>query len=270
MKITQKKTPNQSSRNGHKPDMIVSHITEGGYNGAVSWLCNPKSGASSHYIVSKKGEITQLVSIDRMAWINGTSDNPTAPNSHRKSALKIVRDRNINANLYTVGIEHEGFTADGGGRLTPEQFKATVWLHKHIISEIKRIYGIDVPIDREHIVGHYQVDPIRKPGCPGKNFQWNDLIKALKEEDKLTIMWQGNPVKVNAINRNGNNYIMVRDLTKFGVKIDYNRITKEVIINGKTIKADMLLIKDFNYIKLQDLSKAGFTAGYDGKMPTIK
>lgn len=179
-KIIQKSSPNKRSRNNWKPDMIVSHITEGNYAGAVSWLCNPQSQASSHFVVSKRGEITQLVPITESAWVNGTSTDISKNNHYSKSSLKLVRDRKTNANYYTIGIEHEGFSSQGGGKLTPEQFKATVWLHKHIIAEVKRIYGIDIPIDREHIVGHYQVDPIRKPNCPGKNFQWDDLIKELK------------------------------------------------------------------------------------------
>lgn len=178
--IIQKQSPNKMSRNGWKPDMIVSHITEGSYASAISWLCNPKSEASAHFVVSKKGEITQLVDIREAAWCNGTSTNSAKSNYYNNSSLKIVRDRKTNANYFAISIEHEGFFSQGKGQLTPEQLKATIWLHKHIIAEVKRIYGIDIPIDREHIVGHYQIDPIRKPNCPGQNFQWDELLKELK------------------------------------------------------------------------------------------
>lgn len=180
MKIIKKSTPNKMGRQGWKPDMIVSHITEGSYSGAVSWLMNPTSQASAHFVVSKKGEITQLVDIREAAWINGTSTDESKNNHYSKSTLKLVRDRKTNANYYTIGIEHEGFSNQGQGRLTPEQFRATVWLHKYILAEVKRIYGIDIPLDREHIVGHYQIDPIRKPNCPGKSFQWGELLEELK------------------------------------------------------------------------------------------
>lgn len=191
-KIIKKNSPNKMSRKGWKPDMIVSHITEGSYAGAVSWLCNPKSGASAHFVVSKKGEITQLVDIREAAWCNGTSTDPKKNNHYSKSSLKIVRDRKTNANYYTISIEHEGFYKDGYGALTPEQLEATIWLHKYIIDEVKKIYGIDIPIDREHIVGHYQIDPIRKPNCPGKAFQWDKLIEGLKEGviDMVLEQWQ--------------------------------------------------------------------------------
>lgn len=181
-KIIQKQSPNKMSRKGWKPDMIVSHITEGNYAGAVSWLCNPKSGASAHFVVSKKGEITQLVDIREAAWINGTSVDASKNNHYSKSTLQLVRDRKTNANYYTIGIEHEGFSSQGQGKLTDIQLEATIWLHKHIIKEVKAIYGIDIKLDREHIVGHYQIDPIRKPNCPGKNFQWDNIIQALRED----------------------------------------------------------------------------------------
>lgn len=191
-KIIKKNSPNKMSRKGWKPDMIVSHITEGSYAGAVSWLCNPKSGASAHFVVSKKGEITQLVDIREAAWCNGTSTDPQKSNHYSKSSLKIVRDRKTNANYYTISIEHEGFYKDGYGALTPEQLEATIWLHKYIIDEVKNIYGIEIPLDREHIVGHYQIDPVRKPNCPGSNFQFDEILKALRGDviDLALEKWQ--------------------------------------------------------------------------------
>lgn len=185
-KIIQKSTPNKMSRQGWKPDIIVDHITEGSYAGAVTWLMNPASEASAHFVISKKGIITQLVDIRDAAWVNGTSLDPTDKKYYGNSKLQLVRDRKTNANLYSVGIEHEGLYSDGHGRLSEKQLQATIWLHKHIIAEVKRIYGHDIVIDREHIVGHYQVDPIRKPNCPGEMFQWDELINKLKEGEEMS------------------------------------------------------------------------------------
>ena len=43
MNITQKSTPNQSSRYGYKPCLIVWHIADGTYNGTVAWEMNRDS-----------------------------------------------------------------------------------------------------------------------------------------------------------------------------------------------------------------------------------
>lgn len=184
-KIVQRSSPNKMSRKGWKPDMIVSHITEGAFAGSVNWLCNPKSEVSSHFVVSKKGEITQLVDIKEAAWVNGTSVSPEVKSYYGNSKLKLVRDRKTNANYYTIGIEHEGIYSQGNGKLTPEQFNATVWLHKYIISEVKKIYNIDIPIDREHLVGHFEISPLTRTNCPGKAFQWDELVKELKGGNKV-------------------------------------------------------------------------------------
>lgn len=190
--IIKKSSPNKMSRNGWRPDMIVSHIAEGTYDGTISWLCNPKSQASAHFVVSKNGEITQLIDLKEAAWGNGTSTDPKKNNHYSKSSLKIVRDRKTNANYYTISIEHEGFYNQGKGKLTPEQLEATIWLHRYIIDEVKKIYGIEIPIDREHIVGHYQIDPIRKPNCPGSNFQFDEILEALRGDviDLALEKWQ--------------------------------------------------------------------------------
>jgi len=194
-KINKGNTPNKMARRGWVPDLIVSHITEGNYEGAISWLSNEVSQASSHYIVAQDGRITQLVDIREAAWINGTSTDPSAGNYYGNSRLQVVRNRKTNANYYSVGIEHEGMHYKTKGKLTEKQLKATIWLHKHIISEIKKIYGTDIIVDREQIVGHCDIDPVRKPFCPGELFQFDEIIDALKKEEedeivKLDYDWQ--------------------------------------------------------------------------------
>ncbi|WP_432287900.1 N-acetylmuramoyl-L-alanine amidase [Aminobacter sp. BA135] len=61
-------------RDGMKPDMIVLHYTgmETG-DGAESWLCNPESEVSSHYLVHEDGRIVQMVREGDRAWHAGKS-----------------------------------------------------------------------------------------------------------------------------------------------------------------------------------------------------
>lgn len=244
--IVKKSTPNKMTRNGWKPDIIVSHITEGSYVGAISWLQNPASEASAHFVVSKMGEITQLVDIREAAWINGTKTNFNAANFYGNSKLQLVRDRKTNANFYSVGIEHEGIYSHSRGKLTEAQFAATVWLHKHIIKEIKKIYGTDIIIDREHIVGHYQIDPIRKPYCPGEAFQWNELINKLIEGEEMSDVlkleedWQWN--------------MLLENVKELRIKGILNNDTWEQKIKNRTITAHELTW--LNTITLNRLSKS--------------
>src|SRR5918911_2151635 len=87
-------TPNRtdSNRTAGTIDMIVIHTTEGHFLGSVRWLANARSGGSAHFVVSRHGEIAQLVSVTDVAWHAG----------------------NTYVNRHSIGIEHEGWTARGG------------------------------------------------------------------------------------------------------------------------------------------------------------
>ena len=64
-----KKSPNFSSRNGAVIKKIVYHYTTSeNVNGVVSWLINPESSVSCHYVIDLEGNITQLVQDDQRAW----------------------------------------------------------------------------------------------------------------------------------------------------------------------------------------------------------
>ena len=74
MKIdTSHPSPNHGPRVGADISMLVLHATVGSYASALSWLCNPASKASTHYLISKTGYIYQLVMDDRAAWHAGAA-----------------------------------------------------------------------------------------------------------------------------------------------------------------------------------------------------
>lgn len=67
--IEYKESPNQSLRKGPKIDMIVIHATgDDSFDGALSWMLNPKSQVSAHYLVGKDGKVVQLVKESKKAW----------------------------------------------------------------------------------------------------------------------------------------------------------------------------------------------------------
>lgn len=174
-KIVQKgnKNTNFSSRDGHIPAIIVNHISGGSMSSMDSWFQSDGNTVSSaHFGVSKAGEIHQYVAIDKMAWANGLKVD-----AMDEAKSSIVRERKpVNPNKYSVSIEHEGTD----GTLTEAQFKASVWLHFYIQSEVERMYGKKIVFDEKHILGHFQIDPKRKPYCPGPNFPWARLYQELK------------------------------------------------------------------------------------------
>ncbi len=73
MNIEYKASPNKSPRNGTAISMLVLHATVGSYDSSLTWLRNPASKVSSHYLIRKDGHITQLLVDDLAAWHAGRS-----------------------------------------------------------------------------------------------------------------------------------------------------------------------------------------------------
>ena len=167
MNIEFVKSPNYSKgRNGKKIIAICNHITAGQFPGCQNWLCNPKAKASSNYLITRTGKIIQLVKDEDTAWANGGVNKPSWT----------LYD-GTNPNRYTISIEHEGYGSNGGdGNLTEQQYQATLWLHRYLINKW------NIPIDKNHIIGHYQIDSVNRPNCPGKEFPWDRLMKDLISE----------------------------------------------------------------------------------------
>ncbi len=154
-------SPNFSKgRNGKKIIAIVNHITAGAFPGCLSWMKNPQAKASAHYLVTRQGKIYQMVRDEDTSWHAGAVNKPS---------WKLYDG--TNPNRYTIGIEHECLT---GGLLTEAQYKATVELHKMLIAKY------NIPIDEDHIIGHYRIDGVNRPNCPGPIFPWDRLFSDLK------------------------------------------------------------------------------------------
>lgn len=73
MSVTYKESPNRSNRKDQIRGIVLHHTGPGSFNGIVNWLCNDAAGASAHYVLGKKAELTQLVNTTRKAWHAGTS-----------------------------------------------------------------------------------------------------------------------------------------------------------------------------------------------------
>ena len=176
MQIRQVTSPNRTlGRKGQVPDFIVCHQTGAGFQSAVNTILNPRAQVSYHFVVSHTGEVVQAVDIASTAWANGTRLDGGNMDS-RHSQIEEIRNRGRNANQYTVSI---GFADTGSGMLTPLQFTAAVDLIRHIASEVHRLFGIEIPFTRDRIIGHSDIVPRHRPGCPGRDFPFENLLDRL-------------------------------------------------------------------------------------------
>ena len=136
------------------PKLIILHYTAMFTSlEALMHLSNPKNKVSSHFLVSKNGNIFNLVDVKFRAWHAGMS------------YWKKIKDINSNS----IGIE-----IDNSGHLhkfenyKKEQIKSLMKLLKYLIKKFK-IHPIN-------IIGHSDIAPYRKID-PGEKFPWRILYK---------------------------------------------------------------------------------------------
>lgn len=147
-----------SARTISSVDRIVIHVTEGSFWGSVRWLRNGRSHGSSHYVISRGGDVVQLVSTSDVAWHAG----------------------NRRVNRRSIGIEHEGFTRRGG--FTQEQYEASARLAAYLARRA------GMPINRRTIIGHAEVPDPDGSGVggsaghtdPGRKWDWNRYLTLVR------------------------------------------------------------------------------------------
>lgn len=138
-----------------KPQAVVCHIMQGTLSGCDSWFNDPRAQASANFGVGKSGEIHCYVDPDSgdWSWANGYLANPDAA-----VQTLVAANNNADPNTWTIAIEHEGYS---GTPLTAAQLMASAQLAAYLCDR----YGI--PVDEDHILGHFEFDLVTRKGCPG-------------------------------------------------------------------------------------------------------
>jgi len=121
--------------------------------------------ASTHYFIPYAGGCYQMVPERYGAWANGLQGKP-APS---------WADPNKNLNLQTLSVEIEGYAASV--HLTMP-VGSPQWKSLVALIQDRCLYHA-ISLDREHIMGHYQVSNQRSD--PGLLFPWDALIADLQQ-----------------------------------------------------------------------------------------
>ncbi|MGH7646333.1 MAG: N-acetylmuramoyl-L-alanine amidase, partial [Gemmatimonadales bacterium] len=137
---------------------VIIHTCEGNYTGCWSWLVNPASQVSAHYVVDEDGsEVSQLVLERDRAW-------------HIAALYRCALNRGhacpldgVQSNHFTVGIEHAGFASQDS--FPASQLDASAAL----VCDVTRDRGI--PRDWQHILAHGQLQPENRTD-PGPHWPW--------------------------------------------------------------------------------------------------
>ena len=208
MKITSNYSPNYSKKSRPKKDIkfVIIHYT--GLQSeieSIKRLMDPGYEVSCHYLINRKGDITQMVREENIAWHAG------------KSKWKKFK----NLNNYSIGIE----LVNKGHQFGYQNFS-----HQQISSLIKLCKKLKKKylIKKENFLGHSDIAPLRKVD-PGEKFPWKKL-------SKFNIgKWY---VKVNKkieVNPQKKKEMFFKNLRKFGYR--YLSNTKKNYENKMIVKA---------------------------------
>lgn len=169
-------------------ESIVDHITDG--NDSRDYLQHADNGSSVHFLIREEngvGVVYQFMPVEWAAWGNGrwSENNPYMP-QWIKTLLPKLRTGEDNINHHTVSIEHERkwpFTTP----LPPALKEASIDLHRWLCNAFPTI-----TIDRNHIIGHYQIDNVSRANCPGgpggKLFPFDEIISRVQGAPAHVVM----------------------------------------------------------------------------------
>ena len=232
--ITKYKSLNFDKRNpANKISFIVIHYTAmQSLDKTLKLLCSIKSKVSSHFLISKKGEIYKLVDENLRAWHAG------------KSKWKNI----IDINSCSIGIELE----NSGHHLKFEKYNnKQINSLLELISYLKSKYNIL----ETNIIGHSDVAPLRKKD-PGEKFPWKILqkkhlcylpnIKKIKYPDKLSLKNEKKLRKyLKIIGYDTNNRTSKKNLKK--IIIAFQMHFQQDFVKGYPNKYTYLLAKKYCY-----------------------
>ena len=140
-----------------KIDYIVIHDTETSYETTLQLVQDPTYVSWNYTIRSSDGHIAQHLNPKDVGWHAG----------------------NWYVNTHAIGIEHEGFAAQGATWYSEAMYRRSAKLVGYLAAEY------NIPVDRAHIIGHDQVPgvaPAYIPGMhwdPGPYWDWEHYFALL-------------------------------------------------------------------------------------------
>ncbi|AYY14395.1 N-acetylmuramoyl-L-alanine amidase [Actinobacteria bacterium YIM 96077] len=153
---------------GNRPEQqeieyIVIHDAEGYFDTTVD-LAQDKDWVSWNYTLrSSDGHIAQHLESENVGWHAG----------------------NWFVNAKSIGLEHEGFAADGSW-YTEAMYRTSAKLVRHLAEKF------DIPLDRHHIIGHDNIPgitPAYVPGMhwdPGPYWDWSHYFDLMGASPRTT------------------------------------------------------------------------------------
>ncbi|MER5969715.1 peptidoglycan recognition family protein [Streptomyces sp. NPDC002055] len=142
---------------GQKIEYIIVHDTEGPWDVTIDLIKDPTYVSWQYSLRSSDGHVAQHVPLKDVAWHSG----------------------NWFVNSKSIGLEHEGFLTAPDAWYTEAMYRASARLVQHLAKRF------DIPLDRQHILGHDNVPgptAMTIPGMhtdPGPYWDWAHYFELL-------------------------------------------------------------------------------------------
>ena len=223
-------------RGGTAITNVVVHTTQGSYAGTISWFNNSSAKVSAHYVIrSSDGQVTQMVREKDKAW------------------------HVLNHNGYTIGIEHEGYVAQGNTWYTTAMYKSSSALVRDIcrgrnIDGKKCFRGpassgtnpqpVTVRIKgHQHYSGNTHTDP-------GKYWNWTKYANLISPPSMAAIIAEGADDKVTT---NSDPSVIAKegDLKVIPNPVAGSSVTIEFTVHGAAQPARIVIANNYGKVMQQ-------------------
>jgi hypothetical protein len=132
---------------------IIIHATENDFFTIADYLARPSTRVGTHYLVRASDGFAIQMADERAI---------------------IYHDACFNDN--TIGIEHEGYSASGKLWFSDKLYKASAKIVRDIASRYQ------IPLDREHILGHNEAPDCSDHTDPGSQWDWAKYMNYVQEK----------------------------------------------------------------------------------------
>ncbi len=160
------------------PRAIVLHTPEepaDDWESTPRWFQNPAAHASTHYYLDNDGDVIQMVPESEGAYAQGVKISQRRWKGGAGQLPPWAADTNLN--LWAISIEMEGMAATIHKTMPRHGVQWDALLSW--ILYVARKY--DIPLDRDHIVGHDEVASHKRD--PGPLFDWAGLMADLRPSE---------------------------------------------------------------------------------------
>jgi N-acetylmuramoyl-L-alanine amidase len=171
------------------PEIVVIHYSTGSVDATINTLTNPVNGFSTHLVIDREGNITQLLPFDFSAWHAGIGEWHGKSNLNRISLGIMLENygrlrQNDEGQWYSrnkifsddeviVATHKNMYVETGWHTYTDEQIQTLIDVLNVLFDEYQTL---------EEVVGNDDISPDRRLD-PGPAFPWEWVLRELEIED---------------------------------------------------------------------------------------